>query len=156
MSSSPRGPRWADAAPPAPRPPPEEDMGTVGDKVDMVGMMGMVGVISNNVDSPEDVGVICANVDSPSPVSRPVSYTADKTSCGSELSPQGKESVLKQSTLSPLSPPVQAGMTTEQMVAVSPARRRDFRESTRAKISEMSERLLDTHTTELYKWGEPR
>eukprot|EP00438_Fugacium_kawagutii_P026423 Skav202845 [mRNA] locus=scaffold954:3431:9655:- [translate_table: standard] len=46
--SSPRGPRWADTAPPAPRlPPDEEDIG-----------VGMAGVISSNVDSPDDVAVV--------------------------------------------------------------------------------------------------
>ena len=70
-----------------------------------------------------------------------VSYTVERTSQGSE----GHKT------------PVQAGMTTEQMVAVSPARRRNSIKVTdysRAKISEMSERILDTQTTEYYKWGE--
>ena len=69
-----------------------------------------------------------------------VSYTMERTSHASE----GRKT------------PVHAGMTAQEMVAVSPARRRNvtMTDYSRAKISEMSERILDTQTTEYYKWGE--
>ena len=75
--------------------------------------------------------------------------TLARTSHGSE----GQKSELKSALR--LSLPVQAGMTTEQMVALSPAKKSvKMTDYSRAKISEMSEHILDLQTTEYYKWGE--
>ena len=52
--------------------------------------------------------------------------------------------------------PVRATMTPAELVAVSPARRRNsvkITDFSRAKMSDMSEKILEMHTTEYYKWG---
>ena len=59
---------------------------------------------------------------------------------------------------SPSSSPVRGTMTPAELVAVSPARRRNsvkITDFSRAKMSDMSEKILEMHTTEYYKWGVP-
>eukprot|EP00438_Fugacium_kawagutii_P011957 Skav219328 [mRNA] locus=scaffold1957:405976:408773:- [translate_table: standard] len=95
-----------------------------------------------------------------------VSYTVDRTSHGSEgissrkVEPEGPSMEAQQTEATPrLLPSLKAGMNKEEMVAVSPGRakrRNSLRDYSRAKISDMSESMLDVHTMEYYKWGEAR
>lgn len=95
-----------------------------------------------------------------------VSYTVDRTSHDSEavssrkVEPEGPvDSAIEAvpTATGTLLPSLRGGMNKEEMVAVSPARtkrRNSLRDYSRAKISDMSESMLEMHTMEYYKWGE--
>lgn len=122
---------------------------------------------------PSEEEVVCAALDVDEDAKSPgkdsgvsgVSYTVDRTSHDSEgvssrkVEPEGPESPMEAvPTATPtLLPSLKAGMNKEEMVAVSPARtkrRNSLRDYSRAKISDMSESMLEMHTMEYYKWGE--